>query len=178
MRIYLVGFMACGKSSVGERLAERLGYKLLDLDTCIEDAAGMTIPEIFAKKDENTFRVIEREVLHATFDLDNVVIATGGGAPCFFDNMEAINQHGYSFYLRKSVDFLVDKLLQAKIERPLVQGKSEQQLREYIEETLGARRDFYNKAQFVLDTSDLKKKTAASLIAAMLKVLEKAKLQS
>lgn len=166
MLIYLIGFMGCGKSSIGKRLAERLDFDLVDLDDAITERAGMSIPEYFAARGEDAFRVLERNTLAETFDMMNTVVATGGGVPCHFDNLARINENGLSVYLKNDTDFFIDKLL-GKTDRPLVAGKSEPELRQYIEETLSTREPFYLQAKYVLTVGNLGKKRTAKIIASI-----------
>ena len=117
MRIYLIGFMGSGKTSIGKRIAKILNYNFLDMDDYLERKFGKSIPDIFKDDGEGRFREMERETLHNTFEMKNVVIAAGGGTPCFFDNIEQINKYGVSYYLKRSVEFFVNKLLTSKTER-------------------------------------------------------------
>ena len=90
MRIYLIGYMASGKSNLGQLLAEKLGYSFIDLDYLFEERFRISVLDFFEKYDEDGFRKIERSILHETLEQDDVVISTGGGTPCFFDNMHFI----------------------------------------------------------------------------------------
>ncbi len=165
MKIYLIGFMGCGKTSIGKRLAKKLGYNFLDLDTLIEVKSKKKIPDIFRELGEDGFRKIERAALEDTFQLEDIVIATGGGTPCFFDNIDQINKHGLSFYLNRSRHFLVNKLFYSSTERPLVKGKSKNELDDYIGKLLAKRDFFYKKASFIVTPPDgFTKKDIAKMI--------------
>ena len=165
MKIYLIGFMGSGKTSIGKRLAKRLGYNFLDLDTLIEVKSKQKIPGIFREQGEDGFRKIERKALEDTFQLEDIVIATGGGTPCFFDNIDQINKHGLSFYLNRSMHFLVNKLFYSSTERPLVKGKSKNELDEYVGKLLAKRDSFYKKASFTITPPDgFSKKDIAKMI--------------
>ena len=165
MKIYLIGFMGCGKTSIGRRLAKKLGYNFLDLDTLIEVKSKQKIPDIFQEHREEGFRKIERAALEDTFQLEDIVIATGGGTPCFFDNIDQINKHGLSFYLNRSCHFLVNKLFYSSTERPLVKGKSKNDLDDYIGKLLANRDSFYKKASFIVTPPDgFTKKDIAKMI--------------
>ncbi len=94
MRIYLLGFMGCGKSSLGRRLARKLEYPFLDIDNEVERILGQEIPDIFRTKGETAFREAERQVLHSTATVQKAVIATGGGTPCYSDNMDFMLENG------------------------------------------------------------------------------------
>jgi len=143
--------MGCGKSTIGKKLAQTLGYSFLDLDMYIENRNFRTIPEIFAQDGEEGFRKIEQKALQEVAEFENVVVATGGGAPCFFDNMEVIKRSGLSLFLNGSPRILAERLLQSKTERPLIKGKSEAELIEFIDTTLAKRSFWYKQADVVLD---------------------------
>lgn len=168
MKLYLIGFMGSGKSSIGKRLAKLLDWKFVDLDECIQKEAAKTIPEIFVDEGEDGFRELERKVLRKSFKLKNAIVATGGGAPCFFDNMAAIREHGMSVYLRCSTDYLRKKLKSSKRERPLVKGKSADELEAYIRQMLQAREDYYLRADHVISWENYSKDQTAKIIAAFI----------
>lgn len=151
MRIYLIGYMGSGKSTIGKGLAKVFGLQFIDMDTYIEKRNFKTIPELFATIGEEGFRKAEQKALHEVSEFENVVIATGGGAPCFFDNMEVIKRTGKSVYLNGTPRILAERLLQSKTERPLIKGKSEEELTAFIDETLSKREAWYKKADVVLD---------------------------
>lgn len=165
MRMYLVGFMGSGKSSIGKRVAKLLNWEFVDLDEQIQQAAGKTIAEIFANEGEDAFRRLEQKVLHHSFNLDHALIATGGGTPCFYDNIDAIRKHGMSIYLRCSVDYLSKKLMSSKRERPLVKSKSAKALKAFITEKLSDRDAYYLQAQHVISWESYTKEQAAKIIA-------------
>ena len=109
--------MGCGKSTVGRKLATAVGYDFVDLDQRVCEIAGMTIPEIFATQGEEAFRQLERQALEEMADRCDVVVATGGGAPCYGDNMERFMALGTTVYLKMSPTALRDRLLHVKIGR-------------------------------------------------------------
>jgi shikimate kinase len=147
--------MGCGKTTAAKKTASKLNYKFIDLDSLIEDVYNMPIAEIFSKKGENTFRKIEKEILHKTFNLSNTVISTGGGAPCFFDNMEQMNNNGITIYIKLSPKTLFDRLKNAKTERPLIKNLSDKELFDFIERAIAEREPFYNKAQITVNGINL-----------------------
>ena len=98
--VYIIGFMGCGKSTAGKKLASVLNWSFIDLDRKIEAHAGMTIPEIFSKHGESFFREVESEVLRSFQTLSEVVISTGGGTPCHGDNMDFMTETGLTLYLK------------------------------------------------------------------------------
>lgn len=151
MRIYLIGYMGSGKSTVGTGLAKALNLDFIDLDHYIESRNHRTIPDIFARDGEAEFRRLEQKALHEVSEIENIVIATGGGAPCFFDNMEVIKRTGKSLYLNGSPRILADRLMHSKTERPLIKGKTEPELVAFIAETLAKRSEWYTQAESILN---------------------------
>jgi shikimate kinase len=140
--------MGSGKSTVGQGLAKELNLQFIDLDTFIEERNFKTIPEIFASAGEEGFRKVEQHALHEVSEFEDVVVATGGGAPCFFDNMKLIKRTGISVYLNGTPRILAERLMCSKIDRPLVKGKSKDELAEFIHETLNKREHWYKQADF------------------------------
>lgn len=145
-RILLVGFMAAGKTTLGKALAKDLGLQFVDLDLYIESRYHATVSQIFAERGEEGFRQIERNMLHEVAEFEDVIIATGGGTPCFFDNMEYMNAQGTTVFLDASVDVIFTRLTIARTQRPLVDGKTDEELRSYITETLNRRLPYYSRA--------------------------------
>ena len=154
MRIFLVGYMGCGKSTLGRRLAADMGLQVVDMDTYIEERNYKTIPQIFAEEGEESFRKKEQKALHELTEFNEVVIATGGGAPCFFDNMEVMNKTGVTIFMDIDPAILADRLLSSKTERPLIKGKSRDELIAFIDESLHARRSFYSQAAITVKKPD------------------------
>lgn len=154
-RIFLTGYMGSGKSAMGRMLATRLGYSFIDLDHYIEGKYRKTIAQLFQEEGEDAFREKEKLCLHEVGEFENVVIATGGGAPCFFDSMEYMNQQGVTLYLKLNPEQLVARLLKGKAGvRPLIKDKSPDELREFIESMLEKRSCFYEKAQHIIQGND------------------------
>ncbi|MFA4871190.1 MAG: shikimate kinase [Pedobacter sp.] len=165
MRIFLIGFMGCGKSTMGKKLAQKLGYTFVDLDHEIEKSLGSTIGAYFASHGEDAFRELESETLK-TFDYPaNAVIATGGGAPCFFDNMDWMNENGLSLYIEMSPAALAKRLESGKDKRPLLKDLTEAQMIEFIENKLNERNVFYQRALLKINGINL---TADAMRAAVL----------
>ncbi len=150
MRIYLIGYMGCGKSTIGRRLAAQLNLHFIDLDKYIEERCFKTIPAIFADEGESGFRERERHALIEVTQFEDVVVGTGGGAPCFFDNMELMNQNGITIYLSPDIETLANRLQKSKTERPLIAGKSREELLAFIANALKIRGPFYEKAQYTI----------------------------
>jgi len=150
MRIYLVGFMGSGKSSVGRRLAKKLNYHFIDIDDEVVQMEGRPVTDIFQLLGENHFRRIEQQALHNTAHLNKAVIATGGGTPCFFDNMDFINAHGTSVYLRMNPSSLAFRLEHALKKRPLLENIKGEKLLAYIENKLEEREPWYMQAKCII----------------------------
>jgi shikimate kinase len=146
MLVYLIGYMGSGKTTTGKELAKRLGYRFIDLDSLIESKYKIEVSSIFRKYDEKSFRKIEHDTLLSTFLSSDAVIATGGGTPCFFDNMERMNQNGITVYIEMSNLSLFRRLSNSKRTRPLVEGKSPNELKQYIQDHLEDRQPFYSQA--------------------------------
>lgn len=154
-RIFLIGFMACGKTTLGKSLAKSLGLSFIDLDMYIEGRYYKSVSDIFAEQGEDKFREIERKILHEVSEFEDVVISTGGGTPCFFDNMEYMNTMGETIYLNTSTERIVSRIKAAGDKRPLVRGKKDDELTNYIEEMKNKRESFYKKAKYTLDSTFL-----------------------
>ncbi len=153
-RIYLIGFMGSGKSTVGKRLALRLKYPFIDMDKAIEKVAGMPVRNIFEEKGEDEFRRMEHELVLKTAKMNYVVVSTGGGVPCFFDNMDIINRNGISIYLKMTSEDLLKRLKGSKYERPLIRDLSTDELAGYIKEKLREREPYYLKSKYIIDGKD------------------------
>ena len=154
-RIILVGYMGSGKTTVGKALSKETGMIFYDLDWYIESRMRKSVSQLFAERGEEGFRKIEYNMLHEVAEFEDVIISCGGGTPCFFDNMDYLNQQGDVVYLKATPETLYKHLLMAKVERPLLKGKSPEELIAYITEHLKERAPFYEKARHVLDVSVL-----------------------
>ena len=164
MRIYLIGYMGCGKSTLGRRLAEHLDLQFVDMDHYIEERNLKTIPQIFEQEGEAEFRNKERKALEELSEFTNIIIATGGGAPCFFDNIGLMNQSGKTIYLNIDPAILADRLLKSKTERPLIKGKSREELVAFIDENLKKRNEFYKQAKLQITEPDIELKELEKII--------------
>lgn len=166
-RIFLVGYMGAGKTTLGRALADILGLQFVDLDHYIEMRYHKTITQIFADNGESGFREIERRMLHEAGEFENVVISTGGGTPCFFDNMEYMNGQGTTVYLDVPVERLFIRLSIARHKRPLIREKNDEELRTFISEQLEKREEHYKKARhtFVADKLEDRQQIASSVEA-------------
>ena len=162
--IFLVGFMGCGKTTLGRKVASRLGYEFMDLDHILEAQAGMTIAEYFSRFGEEAFRKLESEVLKQTAYPEHAIVSTGGGLPCFFDNMEWINTHGKSLYIQLSPKTLADRLEHEKVTRPLLRDKHGDALIAFIGEKLAEREMFYKQATVIANGLSLNAEKAEELL--------------
>ena len=152
-RIVLIGYMGSGKTTVGKALGKEIGLPFYDLDWYIESRMRKKVSQIFAERGEEGFRVIERNMLHEVAEFEDVVISCGGGTPCFFDNMDYLNSQAQVVYLRCEPEVLRMHLLMGKGDRPLLKGKTPEELIDYIREQLAYREQFYTKARYTLDVS-------------------------
>ena len=156
MKIYLIGFMGCGKSHWGKQLSKKLSLPYFDLDEEIEKEEGKTITEIFAYNGEEYFRQKEKDVLYTiTENHKSFVLATGGGTPCYFNNIEYMNKNGTSVWFNCSVDCLFHRLVKEKDKRPLIRDLSDDQLRSFIIKKFGDRKIFYRQASVIINEDDI-----------------------
>ena len=131
VRIFLTGYMGAGKTTLGKAFARKLNVPFIDLDWYIEERFHKTVGELFTERGEAGFRELERNMLHEVAEFENVVISTGRGAPCFYDNMEFMNRTGKTVFLNVHPDVLFRRLRIAKQQRPILQGKEDDELMEY-----------------------------------------------
>ena len=142
--------MGAGKTTLGKVLAQKMGLTFYDLDEYIEDRFHRTIPQIFAESGESGFRDLERRMLHEVAEFEDVIISCGGGTPCFFDNMDYMSTCGETVFLNASPEALKAHLLMGKTQRPLIQGKSPEELLDFIKDSLQKRLPYYKKAKHTL----------------------------
>jgi len=145
--------MGSGKSTLGKRFAKTVGYSFVDIDSMIINRTNLVVAQIFEKYGENYFREMEKICLLEISKMQNIVVATGGGLPCFFNNMEIMNNTGDTVYLKTSVDELFNRLQVNRLKRPLLRDKSDIELRKYIQEMLTKREPIYSQCKHIL-TSD------------------------
>ena len=150
VRIFLTGYMGAGKTTLGKAFARKMNVPFVDLDWYIEERFHKTVGELFTERGETGFRELERNMLH-----ENVVISTGGGAPCFFDNMEFMNRVGKTVFLDVHPDVLFRRLRIAKQQRPILQGKEDDELKAFIIRALEQRAPFYTQAQYIFNADEL-----------------------
>lgn len=154
MRVYLVGFMSVGKTTLGYQLARQLNMRFLDLDQLIANREKQSVQEIFNSQGETYFRQIEKAALHTTFELPQTIVSTGGGTPAHFDNMKQMTKMGLTFYLKLPKKKIIERLELSVKERPLVKNKSPESLDKYIESLIDKRKKFYEMAHFEVDASN------------------------
>ena len=154
-RVILVGYMGSGKTTVGKALSKETGLMFYDLDWYIESRMHKSVSQLFQERGEEAFRKIEYNMLHEVAEFEDVIISCGGGTPCFFDNMDYMNAQGDVVYLKASPDTLYKHLLMAKVERPLLKGKTAEELIDYITVHLEERKPYYEKARYAIDVSVL-----------------------
>lgn len=152
MRIFLIGYMGCGKSSIGSKLAERLSTNFHDTDIMIEKRFGGSIAEIFRNKGESGFRIKEREVLKDIFAVQHGIVATGGGLPCYDNNIERLNLSGVSIYLKCSSQVLAKRIFPERENRPLISGYTTlDELNKFVAKHLLEREKFYFHADYIIN---------------------------
>ena len=169
MRIYLTGYMGSGKSTIGKKLANKLGFLFIDLDSLIENKYRITIPDIFNRYDEDAFRLVEHQTLQETFTYSNAIISTGGGTPCFYNNMELINQNGLSVYIQMHERSLYDRLINSKKKRPLLDDKSPEQIMAHIKKQMTEREPYYLQSKLVIKGESLDMNFLVELISMHMK---------
>ena len=151
MRIFLIGFMGSGKTHWGKILSRQTGLPYFDLDEVIVLSEKKSVQQIFHDSGEEYFRVKEQEVLEALAeDHENLIISTGGGTPCFFNNIDFMKQQGRVVWLNTAVDVLVERLLKQKHSRPLIRNISDTDLKSFIIKKLQDRKMYYEQAHVML----------------------------
>ena len=153
--IVITGFMGSGKTAVGKRLAELLKLEFIDLDEVIEKSEERTISQIFQEQGEEYFRQKESSILQSLSGKKNAVVATGGGTPCFHDNMKWMLANGTTVYLKADPEILFERLKSEITHRPLLKGNSEEDLKNFIVSKLKERESFYSPAKFVIVTNEM-----------------------
>jgi shikimate kinase len=154
-RIILIGYMGAGKTTIGRALARSLGLAFYDLDWYIEERFHKTVSQLFAERGEAGFRDIERNMLHEVAEFENVVLSCGGGTPCFFDNIDYMNGCAPTVYLKATPEVLQAHLKMGKTVRPLIAGKTPEQLDAFIRESLETREPFYGRASHTVHVDEV-----------------------
>lgn len=156
--------MGSGKTTIGKKLAKKLGYRFIDLDKAIEKKYKSSISLLFDKYGEETFRLLEKKELEKTKNISNYVISTGGGTPCFFENMKFMNFYGKTLYIKISPRGLKHRLINAKKRRPLIEKLSEEELEIFITKQLKQREEYYSQADITFSGINI---NIAELIASL-----------
>lgn len=174
IRIILIGYMGAGKTTVGKALAQDLQMPFYDLDWYIEERYHRTISQLFAERGEEGFRKVEQLMLHEVAEFENIILSSGGGTPCFFDNMEYMNSQAHTVYLKASPEVLYQHLKMGKTERPLLKHKTPEEMLDYIRASLEQREPFYTQARHTLNVDLLenyaKIKDSVRLLRELLKI--------
>lgn len=168
--IYIIGFMGSGKTTAGKKLASYLGWSFIDLDMKIEEHTGKTIPEIFSDSGEEYFRNIESGLLKSLDYQSNTVISTGGGTPCYSDNMDYMLNTGLTLYLKLTPGQLKSRLSESKGERPLIKDLDVHKLQSFIEKKLADREKWYNRSDIISEGIDLDINLLSSLVKSRLNI--------
>lgn len=163
-RVILIGFMGCGKSTLGKKIANLLDIPFIDSDQYLETHYQKSVGELFAEFGESHFRTLEQSFIQSLDLKSDFVLATGGGMPCFGDNMELLNQAGTTFYLERSAKELANRLVNAKSKRPLIAGMDADEILEFIEMQLPLREEYYKKATIILSRDEQTPETVADLM--------------
>ena len=151
-RIFLIGYMGSGKTTMGKLLAKHLNLNFIALDNYIENKYHLSISQIFEEFGEANFREKEQYCLQEVSDFEDIVIATGGGAACFYDNMNLMNSKGDTIYLKLSPEHLAKRLATSKGGiRPILQDKTGKELLNFIEEKLREREPYYLQAKYIIE---------------------------
>lgn len=169
-KILLLGYMGSGKSTVGKMLSDKTGISFLDLDSCIENNAMMSIGEIFETRGEIFFRNLEHKVfLELMNSTEEIILALGGGTPCYSDNHTLlVGDNVFSFYLKSSVQNLVNRLVLENDKRPLIAGKTEVEIIDFIAPHIFERSFYYQKSKYTIDVDCKSVEQIASEIAQLL----------
>ena len=148
MKYFLVGYMACGKTRRGKSMAEEQGIRFIDLDAYIIEREKKTIPEIFQTEGEVGFRKLETRYLREVCELyESFILSTGGGTPCFNDNMDYMNEQGHTLFLDTDIDTITERLIRGKHKRPMVSHLADGEIRDFVCRHLEERMPFYSKAK-------------------------------
>ena len=164
MRIFLLGFMGTGKSHWGSLWAAAHHVNFIDLDKEIERSEGMAILDIFEKKGEDHFREVEARELRLLGDQENCIIACGGGAPCFHENMEWMNSKGHTIFLEANPQYILANIEKEKGKRPLLKNMNDAELLFFIEQKIKERIEFYKQSKTVLAAKDLTDKSFEAIL--------------
>lgn len=154
-RVYLIGFMGAGKTTIGKYVARDMGWTYLDMDNVFEQEHNCTISTFFEKEGEAAFRKEETKLLRKIAQMDKVIVSTGGGTPCNNENIAIMKESGTVIYINVEPEILRNRLAPAKANRPLLANKSDEELLEFIQGKLNEREPFYRQANIIVDGDKL-----------------------
>jgi len=163
VRIFIIGYKSSGKTTLGRQLADHLGLGFIDLDEVIERLEGKSIPDLYSEEGEEEFRKIEWLTLKKIIKKDDIVVATGGGAPCNCDNMELMEKYGDVLYLKVDDEILLNRLKKLTGVRPIIKNKSDEELREYINDLKKRCEHHYQRAKYTINANNSNVKDIADL---------------
>jgi shikimate kinase len=152
MKIFLLGFMGSGKTHWGRQLSQKLSIPFFDLDEQIVNSEGKSINEIFEQEGEERFRLLEKDTLHIiTESRDSMVMACGGGTPCYFNNIEYMNRSGATVWLDTPINVLFERLIKERKHRPLLRDLSDEQVKAFIIKKFSDRKIYYEQAAIIIN---------------------------
>lgn len=171
MKLFLIGYMGCGKSSLGRRVARRLDVRFVDTDSVIEEREGASISDIFQYEGEEYFRRLERSIIEeVASEESDAVVSTGGGAPAWGDNMDIMNRAGTTVYIRRPAEQIVSRLSPyGRMKRPKLRGLSDEEIVDFMKRNMAEREPFYSRAQHVLDTVGVSDNALADIVVDIFK---------
>lgn len=173
MRIYLIGYMGCGKSTIGRKIARFAHLDFADTDTLVERSEGSAVADIITYQGEEYFRGVEQRVLEATASEDDIIVSTGGGLPIWGNNMERIGQLGLSVYLRRSPQNIISRLSPyGRQKRPKFRGLNDEQLLAFMTTHMAEREPVYSRADIVIDCDNMSDNDIIDLIMSKIKNLK------
>ena len=168
--VFLIGYMGCGKTTLGEVLARQMGVRFIDLDEYIEAQQSMSVVEIFDELGEGRFRELERAALKEVAAMTDVIVGCGGGTPCHGDNMSLMNALGTTVWLTTSPERITDRLLlpEQKSKRPKIVNLEDDAVLSLVRDELTVRAPFYKQAQLQFDSTDIETAEATERTATRL----------
>lgn len=171
MKVFLIGYMASGKTRLGKELSEITGYPHIDLDEVFEERYRISVDDFFAKYDESSFRRLEQELLIETESMPNAIVSTGGGTPCFFRNMDFMKKNGVCIYLRINSRILAQRLEKVKRKRPLLKTVEPDEIEGVVRKHLEEREPFYFQANHVVEAHNINPEFIMKMIPELPRVL-------
>ena len=174
MRLYLIGYMGCGKSTIGRKIARYASMRFIDTDSQVEQREGATVADIITLQGEEYFRAVEQAVLADTADDDDIVVSTGGGLPVWGDNMARIGEMGISVYLRRTAKNIISRLSPyGRQKRPKFRGLNDEELLAFMTTHMAEREPIYSQADIVIDCDTMSDNDIIDLIHSKIKNLKR-----